>query len=165
MAHPSGWSSGRASKWCPGVVDLIELNAGGDTLWRQSLSFQPQRLTAERVEAAIASWVDSRASLGQESPGTLRQAYERVLYRPEYLPAVEGLFMAASGEVCLETHERLDNLRVFYAVRRDDPARQPRRILLPDGVWFQDATDTHVWGIRRDELDVPHIVGRRLVPR
>ena len=162
--HPGGAVVARRNG-APGVVDLIELNVRGDTLWRRSLSLRPQRLTAERVEAAIASWVDSRASLGQESPGTLRQAYERVLYRPEYLPAVEGLFLAASGEVWLETHERLDNLRVFYTVRRDDPAQQPRRILLPDGVWFQDATDTHVWGIRRDELDVPHIVGRRLVPR
>jgi len=27
-----------------------------------------------------------------------------------------------------------------------------------------DATGTHVWGVWKDELDVNHVVGRRLVP-
>jgi len=37
----------------PGVVDLFELDADGDTLWRQSLSLPPLQLTAERVEQVI----------------------------------------------------------------------------------------------------------------
>ena len=146
-------------------MDLIEVDARGDTLWRRTLSLQPQRLTAERVEDAIASWVSSSASSRQESPLALRQAYETALYRPEYLPSVEGLFLTASREVWLETHERLDSLRVFYAVHRGDPAQQPRRILLPEGVRFHDATDTHAWGIHRDRLDMPHVVGLRLEQR
>ena len=28
----------------------------------------------------------------------------------------------------------------------------------------EDATDTHVWGVRRDEMDLPRVTGRRLVP-
>lgn len=34
------------------------------------------------------------------------------------------------------------------------------------GEWLNvmDATETHVWGVWTDSLDVPHVVGRRLVP-
>ena len=41
---------------------------------------------------------------------------------------------------------------------------RPRRVLLPESISLHDATDTHVWGIRKDPLGVPHVVGRRLVP-
>ena len=162
--HPRGAVVARRNG-DPGVVDLIALDARGDTLWRRSLSLSPHRLTTERVEAAIESWVASRARSSQQPPGTLRQAYESALYKPEYLPAVESMFLSASGEVWLETHERSGNLRVFYTLRQDDPSMPLRRILLPEEIWFQDATETHVWGIRRDQFDVPHIVGLRLLPR
>ena len=162
--HPGGAVVARRNG-APGVVDLFELDADGDTLWRQSLSLPPLQLTAERVEQAIQSWVASRARSRAESPATLGEAYRRVLYQPEYLPAIEEMFLSASGEVWLGTHERSDDLRVFYAVSREHPAGQPRRILLPDGVRFHDATDTHVWGIHPDRFDVPHIVGLRLLPQ
>ena len=46
---------------------------------------------------------------------------------------------------------------------RGNDTSLPRRVLLPG--WFQvmDATETHVWGVWKDELDVNCVVGRRLV--
>lgn len=38
-----------------------------------------------------------------------------------------------------------------------------RRVLLPEWLEIEDATDTHVWGVRRDDLDLPRVTGRRLV--
>ncbi len=64
----------------------------------------------------------------------------------------------------MRTFEMSDTLRVYQAVRRGNVDDDPRRILLPESLWFQDATDTHVWGIWTDPLGVPHVVGRRLVP-
>lgn len=46
-----------------------------------------------------------------------------------------------------------------------DMGAPPRRVLLPESFRITDATATHVWGIWRDALDVPHVVGRRLVQR
>ena len=77
------------------------------------------------------------------------------------------MVLTASGEVWLTTFEksgRSDTLAVYYAVRRGDMTGRPRRVLLPESMSFHDATDTHVWGIWKDSLDVPHVVGRRLVP-
>ncbi len=56
----------------------------------------------------------------------------------------------------------MDTLVAWYAVRRgtDAPAR---RVLLPRSFDVRDASDTHVWGVRKDELGVDHVLGRRLV--
>ena len=86
------------------------------------------------------------------------------LYRPGHLPGAINLALTASGEVWLSTFEELDTLRVFYALRRGDVARGPKRVLLPKWLSVQDVTDTHVWGIWEDDLGLPHVVGRRLVP-
>ena len=36
-------------------------------------------------------------------------------------------------------------------------------VLLPVGFRAMDATDTHVWGVWEDELDINYVVGRRLM--
>ncbi len=74
-----------------------------------------------------------------------------------------GLFLTASGEVWPKSFETVDTLAAYYALKRGDATGAPRRILLPESLAFHDATATHVWGIRRDPLGVPHVVGRRLV--
>ena len=56
-----------------------------------------------------------------------------------------------------------DTLRAYYVVRRGGADEPPRRVLLPESLMVHDATDTHVWGIWRDSMDRPHVVGRRLV--
>ena len=71
----------------------------------------------------------------------------------------------SSGQVWLETHESMDTLRVWYSIDRGDTESLPRRVLLPDWFRVMDATDTHVWGVWKDELDINYIVGRRLALR
>lgn len=39
-----------------------------------------------------------------------------------------------------------------------------RQITVPASFQPRDVTATHVWGIRRDELDVGYVTGLRLVP-
>ena len=77
---------------------------------------------------------------------------------------MSDLVLASSGAIWLGTHERSDTLAACYVMERGRRAPPPRRVLLPG--WFQlmDATETHVWGVRKDELDINYVVGRRLVP-
>ena len=72
--------------------------------------------------------------------------------------------MTSSGHIWIQSHERRDSLSVWYSIERGDDESPPRRVLLPE--WFQvfDATETHVWGVWKDELDINYVVGRRLVP-
>ena len=74
------------------------------------------------------------------------------------------MLSASSGEVWLQSQERVDTLRVWYAVERGDTVTPPRRVLLPESLEVHDATATHVWGAWKDELGVNYVVGRRLVP-
>lgn len=82
------------------------------------------------------------------------------------LPAVDGSpVLTASGEVWLrgfEVSDR-DTLRTYYVLRRGDMEDEPRLVLLPEWLRVDDATGTHVWGVWRDSMDRPHVVGRRLV--
>ena len=146
-----------------GVLELFELDAGADTVWARQLRFEPQRLTAEMIRER-GDYVLTHITIPGMSPPALRQAWEEHLYRPEYLPAAKGIVLTASGEVWLKTFERSDTLAVYYAIRRGDMTGQPRRVLIPESVSLHDATDTHAWGIWKDPLGVPHVVGRRLVP-
>ena len=152
----------------PGAVELIEVDETGDTVWHRDLRFEPARLTAQIVEDQVHEFLDATAdqyeTLFSISRQQLRNGYYEGLYRPEYLPAADGRpVLSASGDVWIRTHELTDTLRTHYVVRRGDANEEPRRVLLPEWLRISDATETHVWGIWYDSMDVPHIVGRRLV--
>ena len=151
----------------PGAVELIEVSAEGDTVWHRHLRLEPRRLTPRMVTEAIEATLDSWAGVLPEMPRTrLREKYEAALHRPEFVPPVEGPpILASSGEVWLRTTERSDTLRAYYVVRRGDMGGGPRRVLLPERLWLNDATRTHVWGVVLDSLERPQVVGRRLVLR
>lgn len=151
----------------PGAVELIEVSTEGDTVWHQHLRLEPRRLTPRMVTEATEATLDRWAGMFPEMPRTrLRQIYEGGLRKPEFVPPVEGPpILASSGEVWLRTTERSDTLRAYYVVRRGDVGGDPRRVLLPERMWLNDATRTHVWGVVPDALERPHVVGRRLVLR
>lgn len=150
----------------PGSLDLLELNADGDTLWKRRLQFDPLKLTPEWVHEVV----DRFTGAGFQLPGSSQaqrtayvEAFEESLYKPEHLPAAQSFFLAASDDVWIRTFERSDTFRVYYTIPRGDLTGDPERVLLPEGFGAADATATHVWGIRDDALGVPYVVGRRLV--
>ncbi len=154
------------TRQAPGAVELIEVDGGGDTLWHRRLRFEPTRLTSriidDRVNRFLEAMEDYYVSVSRPE---LRDRYYEGLYKPEYLPATDGPpVLAASGDVWIRTHEVSDTLRTHYVLRRGDSNESPRRVLLPEWLLVSDATATHVWGVWYDSMDVPHIVGRRLIP-
>ena len=158
-----------------GEAELFELSAVaeegrsvGDTVWSRRLAFDPITLTPAIVEAAIDRIAETYVHVEEgEDSFRVRQSargnIEQSIHVPEYLPAVKRLFTASSGQVWLLSHETVDSLNVWYSVERGDNQSPPRRVLLPDWFVLLDATDTHVWGVWRDELDINYVVGRRLV--
>ena len=155
----------------PGEAGLLEIGAAGDTVWRRRLKFRPIRLTRAMVDATIDRQVVGTLERTEEGdPGFLggrsaREVAEEALHTPEYLPALRRFTLASSGHVWLESHESIDTLSVWYSIERGDTESPPRRVLLPEWFRVMDATDTHVWGVWTDELDINYIVGRRLALR
>ena len=159
-----------------GEAELFELSgvagegrAVGDTVWRRRLSFEPIRLTAARVEAAVDRMMETyvrrvdEGEAGVRVRESARKNIEESILVPEYVPAIRKLLTASSGQVWLQSYETVDTLRVWYSVERGDTMSPPRRVLLPEWFFVHDATDTHVWGVWKDELDIDYVVGRRLV--
>ena len=151
----------------PGEADLIEVTARGDTAWRRRLRFEPVRVTPEMAEAEIDALVERAGGFPREDMNRwlrhAREVIENTVRVPRYAPAVKTLTMASSGQLWLRSHEKSDTLSVWYSLDRGAES-PPRRVLLPDWLFVRDATDTHVWGVWRDELDINYVVGRRLVP-
>lgn len=147
----------------PGTVELIEVDASGDTVWHRRVELAPRRLTPEMVDEVAETWLAQR-TFSDLPPARLRQSYFDGLYQPEYVPPAEAPpVLTASGEVWIRTPEVLDTLRVYYAVPRGEPAGLIRCVLLPESLWLTDATETHIWGAQWDSVGRPHVVGRRLV--
>lgn len=153
-------------KEAPGSVELIEVTGDGDTLWHRRLQFEPRRLTPRMIEEELDRIVEAFGPhFGAPLP-RLRALYRESMYKPEHLAIAQRPFVTASDEVWLKARatDSGDTLVAHYVVRRGNSNEKPRRVLVPESVEINDATETHVWGVWWDELDVPHIVGRRLVP-
>ena len=150
-----------------GTLELAEINADGDTVWHRRLALpavEPTPESTAHLIEALAGVVPSRPD-GTVDAGFRRRIREQVeddLYVPNPLPAAWVARGTASGEIWLRTFEDVDTLVAWYAVRKGEDGRV-RRVLLPRGFDAKDATDTHVWGIRKDELGVDHVLGHRLV--
>ena len=153
-----------------GEAETLEIAATGDTLWQRRLQFEPLPLAGPVLDEAIRRELEDVNRLSEQDPGFLggrsaREVLEEALHLPEYLPAVKRFFLTSfSEEVWIQSHERVDTLSVWYTIPRGEDEAPPRRVLLPSSFWAHDATETHVWGVWRDELDVNYAVGRRLVP-
>lgn len=153
-------------KEAPGAVELIEVTGDGDTLWHRRLQFEPRSLTPRMIEEELDLIVEAFGPhFGAPLP-RVRALYRESMYKPEYLATAQRPILTASGEVWLKSRATAvgDTLRVHYVVQRGVSSEGPRRVLVPESVEINDATETHVWGVWWDELDVPYIVGRRLVP-
>ncbi|MYB04742.1 MAG: hypothetical protein F4Y24_00175 [Gemmatimonadetes bacterium] len=77
---------------------------------------------------------------------------------------VRDLWAFAPWMLLACAEEGADTPGVWYAVRRGSEGGPVRRITAPESFEPRDVTATHVWGVRRDELDVGYVTGLRLLP-
>ena len=112
----------------PGVVEIVDISAAGDTLWRQRLSLPAVPLTRERAERAIEEVVATVRPAGVRHGLTDAQVRDIVvdaLHIPSHLPPVRGMAATASGEIWLATppgRRRIGRLVLAPARRRRLPA-------------------------------------------
>lgn len=156
----------RAPGGAPGLVELIEISTAGDTLWAREIQLPPIPLTEEQIDAEVEEWgAMIAASLGDANASPMLKSSIRTAWHiPEYWPAVREIRLMSNGEVWFAPLG-LDPAGLWYAVRKGADDGPIKRITVPESFQPLDVTATHVWGIRRDELDVGYVTGLRLVPR
>ena len=147
-----------------GVLEIVEVDSAGDTVWHRRLTFAPLELDDERIEQFVTLLAEGRSG-GPRDISVLkaRELAAEAIYTPEYLPAAMAVTVASSGQVWLRSWEEPDTLRAWYSVDRGDRTSAPRKVLVPEWFRIMDATEGHVWGVWTDSLDIPYVVGRRLV--
>ena len=155
----------------PGAVEVHEITVRGDTTWRRRIELPPLPIPAEELQEAVEDVADGIKSgqapergLARLPLDTLRRMARDALHLPSHRPPVTAAIATASGELWLRSAESSDTVIVWYALRRGDTNRPPRRVVVP--AWFRlaDATNTHVWGFRTYDNGAAQVFGRRLVP-
>ena len=150
----------RATAADPGLVELIEISTAGDTLWTRRIRLPAMPVTEEQIEAELEEW----ASILAENPSPMLKSRIRAAWHiPEYWPAVRQIQLMSNGEIWFEPLGR-ETPDVWHAVRKRAGEGPIKRIAVPASFEPRDVTGTHVWGIRRDELDVGYVTGLRLLP-
>ncbi len=151
----------RSSRSQPGVLELIEISLAGDTIWTRQVQLPPIPVTEDDVDTAV----DEQAPfLGADSSGPspmLRRAIRGALIIPSHWPAANEIRLMSNGEIWFQPagHEIPT---MWYAVRMGEDDAPIRSVVLPERFRPMDVNATHVWGIRRDELDVEYVAGLRL---
>lgn len=147
----------------PGVAELIEISATGDTVWTRRIRMPPVPIEDQEVDAVVEQNASGLARLSGDSVASpiLKARVRSALRVPEYWPSIRAIRIMANGEVWFRPHHG-EGEPAWYAVRRGETRGPMRRIVLPESFGVADVTDTHVWGVRYDELGVQFVAHRRL---
>ena len=153
----------------PGVLELIEISLAGDTIWTRQVQLPPIPVTEDDIETAVEA---QAAFFGVDSgsvPFTLRRAIRNAFIIPSHWPAANEIRLMSNGEIWFQPagHEARATWyhevpAMWYAVRKGEDDSPIRSVVLPERFRPMDVNATHVWGIRRDELDVEYVAGLRL---
>lgn len=147
----------------PGVLELVEVSTTGDTLWTRQVRLAPIPVTEDDIEAAV----DDKAPLfGDDSddPGVpllLRRTIRDAFIIPDHWPATREIRLMSNGEIWFRP-AGYEDPGMWYAVRKRDDEGPIRSVVLPERFRPLDVNATHVWGVRRDEMEVQYVAGLRL---
>ena len=147
----------------PGVLELIEVSIAGDTLWTRQVQLPPIPVTEDDIETAVD---DHAPFFGEDEdagvPLLLRRTVRNAFIIPDHWPAAREIRLMSNGEIWFQPagHE---NPGMWYAVRKREDEGPIRSVVLPERFRPLDVNATHVWGVRRDEMDVGYVAGFRLV--
>ncbi|MCY4574104.1 MAG: 6-bladed beta-propeller [Gemmatimonadetes bacterium] len=144
----------------PGMLELIEVSTAGDTIWSRRVQLPPIPLTAEDIRSEV--YLEATRRFGDSIPSPMdRRSIRSAYIIPEFWPANRRIELMSNGEIWFQPAGQ-ENPGVWYAVLKGEGG-PIRRLVLPERFAPMDVNATHVWGIRRDELDVQYVAGLRLV--
>ena len=124
-----------------------------------SFDYRPVPLTDSAADATIEGLVGRMEQMGMAAPEARRLVDS--LRLPRFQRGVTGAFRADDGTIWLRREQMADGAwRWTLLTPEAAPLAETR---LPRTFRFQVARDDHVWGIETDSLDVPWVVGYRLL--
>jgi len=159
MEYDTGAPAERAA------IEVTAVGAAGDTLAHAALPYVPVPLLQTQKDSAL----DALAAIfSRMRPGateaSVRSRLADVLYLPETHPPLDRATVDESGRLWLRRRPpEADGSSVWMVLDGNDLSHVAD-VRLPAGFELEAALAESVWGVERDDLDVPFVVHYPLVP-
>lgn len=151
----------------PDTFRVTKLTLRGDTVFTRGYAYLPQPVGAALVDSLVEEigrrFEEMAPRFGSApAPGRAMEMVRETLYRPDFHPPVSRLLLGRDGTVWLR-REDLPGDSIDWTLLA--PNGEPiGTVAVPKRVTVQAADRQHIWGMMRDELDVPYIVRYGVVP-
>lgn len=145
----------------PGVLELIEISLAGETIWTRQFQLPPIPVTDDDIETAVEAQAPYLGADSGNVPFTLRRAIRNSFIVPSHWPATNEVRLMSNSEIWFQPAGH-DNPGMWYSVRKGEDEGPIRSVVLPERFRPLDVNATHVWGVRRDEMEVDYVAGLRL---
>ena len=136
---------------------IVALELNGDTLWNRRYAYMPRRLE----EAPVDSFL--RAAERVLTPnGHSRDDIRRAVFIPEYYSPVTSGFASADGFLWLRREEGRATVDYWIV---DQSGELAAMLIVPANLMLMAAASSEVWGVQKDEYDVPSVIRYDIIGR
>ena len=137
-------------------------DARGRPTWTVRIPYTPRRLTRELIEDSIAPQARMIAAVPDfgATAATVAGWMRDRLYTPRNLPPVTAVIAARDGTTWLRREPAPGPVALWTVLGRD--GRVLATVQAPSALRIMEADAQHVWGVMKDELDVPYVVVYRV---
>jgi hypothetical protein len=136
---------------------VTKLTITGDTAWSRTYTFQPVSLEPAAVDTFVTELATNVLRAGfATSRSQVETEIRTKMYLPPYLPAADRVAIGDDGSIWIALADRDPLITRWLGLQSSgDPIGE---VALPDRFLVRNATGTEIWGMDRDDLDVPYIV-------
>lgn len=139
------------------AFQVLAFGPDGQSRWQQSYPY-----TARQVERARADSLWRAVEQSFRRQGHSEAEIRRVLFLPQFYPPITSAFAASDGSLWLRREETSEP-NVLYLVLGADGTPKGT-VEVPLGLVLLAADGVQVWGVQKDEYDVPFIRRYRVEP-
>lgn len=155
VTRPAATSAARAE------FLVRKIHFSGRTVFSGRYPYVPRPLSPREVAEATGEQAEGLANSRVPGPpeAAARAALQSAFYRPRFRPPVTTLLSGGDGTTWLRREET--GGQVLWWVL-DPGGSYLATVLLPAALEVRYADRTQIWGVERDELDVPRVVRLRV---
>ncbi|MFV1987002.1 MAG: 6-bladed beta-propeller [Gemmatimonadota bacterium] len=139
----------------PGIT-VTKLSVDGDTLWRRGYGYDPVAIDPAYVDSFVVGLTEQLVSIGFATARRAEAAIRETMVIPDHAPAVDRVLIGHDGSTWLALADRDPETTRWLVL--DPNGDVHGRVTLPHDFRPLWAMVDVVWGMDRDELDIPYIV-------
>lgn len=147
----------------PHTLRITVVTFDDSVLWSRSYGYTPRAISSAQIDRLVDAFSGRAVEELGLTPARVAGWARDNLYVPAHHPAVSSMTVGRDGTIWLAGPNDGASARDWMII---DPNGEPvGTVTLPSRFRAQHAHGLVVWGMDRDELDVPYLVRFRAAPR